>query len=107
MDDTLEINVTTIDCEFSNCVVHVPNTFIALDLINLLIGKYSLPTTHYVYSLYIIEELDFLSHSELDYIYPNEYLNDYAFSSNLNIVLKQEYRSIFNIKQMLRKCNLM
>lgn len=98
-------------------IVNVPNNFTANELINKVIDYYNLPTSYYVYSLYLDEnDFNFIQPSciglskeinEFDYIPPNSYLISFLISGHMmSVKLVQEYKVTYIMKQYLRCFNL-
>lgn len=117
MSDTFLVNIHN-NFDERHIILTISNNFQANDLVNQLIKYYNLPTTNYVYSLYLDEhDFDFIQQTsclnrinnlnEIDYIEPNTYLYEYlVFCPVLDVKLIQEYKIIYIIKQYLRCFNL-
>lgn len=114
--ETLIVNIyNTFDSR--HIIVNVPYDFTANDLINKVIDYYNLPTSYYVYSLYLDEnDFNFIQTScfgltketnEIDYIPPNNYLNSFLISGPImSVKLVQEYKVTYIMKQYLRCFNV-
>lgn len=128
MDENLLVNVIF---NLRDISVSIPKDYMTIDLIEELIDFYSLPTDNYTYSLYLDEndDFDFIDSSflslkesscfwynqsnqsnqcnEIDYLPVNHYLHEYIIpGTSLHVKLICEYKYIFNIKQILRRLQL-
>lgn len=123
MENNLVVSIYN-DFDLREVIITIPKTFMAIDLIEELIVYFSLPTTNYVYSLYLDEDNDndfnLIGNyptcfgynntciNDIDYIKENHYLHEYSINNfRLSLKLVREYKFIFNIKQLLRWCKLL